>query len=175
MGLMTTGSLFIGMMEAQAAVTTTFPLRTQEEIGTAGGLSGAIRSFVSVLAVAIYSTVLTNRLDKTIPQYVAPAAEQAGLPAKSIPALIAGLGGKGPLTASAIPGLTAAINATAATAYKYANSEAYKTVFYTSFAFGGAGMIIVWFIVANDKSKEGFVAGHVHDPKEAKALEEEGG
>lgn len=171
MGLITTGSLTIGAGEAVAATTTTFRLRTQEELGTAGGLSGAIRSFVSALATAVYSTVLANRLATTISQYVGPAAENAGLPVSSVPALISGLQGMGPLSPSKVPGLTGAIRATAAEAYKHANSEAYKTVFYTSFAFGGAGMILAWFILDNDKSKYGLVAGHVHDPKNEKTLE----
>ena len=174
-GLITTGSLLIGMMEAQAATTSTFQLRTQEDIGTAGGLSGAIRSFVSVLAIAIYSTVLTNRLTKNVAKYVPVAVEQAGLPASSVPALIQGLSGSGSLSASAVPGLSPAINATAATAYRYANSQAYRTVFLTSFAFGGIGMILCWFVADNDKSKEDYVAGHVHDPRKAKALEHEEG
>ncbi|KAK5117508.1 hypothetical protein LTR85_008893 [Meristemomyces frigidus] len=174
-GLMITGSFLIGCMEAQAATTSTFHLRTQEEIGVAGGLSGAIRSFVSVLAVAIYSTVLGNRLNTTIPQYVPPAVEQAGLPANSVAALVQELGGQGPLTASAVPGLTPAINATAIAAYRYANAQAYRTVFLTSFAFGGTGMILCWFVANNDKSKDTFVAGRVHDPRKAKALEVEEG
>ena len=115
-------------MEGQAIATTSFPLRTQEEIGTAGGLSGAIRSFVSVLATAIYSTVLVNRQNTTIPDYVPPAAIHAGLPKSSVPALIKGLTGDGPLTKSAIPGLTPAITAAATNAFRVANSEAYKTV-----------------------------------------------
>ena len=123
-----THSPITGIMEGQSIATTTFPLRTQEEIGTAGGLSGAIRSFVSVLATAIYSTVLVNRQNKTIPHYVPPAAEQAGLPKGSVPALIKGLTGNGPLTKGAIPGLTDGTLAAATKAFTVANSEAYKTV-----------------------------------------------
>jgi hypothetical protein len=170
MGLITTGSLTIGAGEAVAATTTTFVLRTQEELGTAGGLSGAIRSFVSAVATAIYSTVLANRLATTVPQYVVPAAQD--LPSSSIPALIAGLSGTGPLTQAAVPGLTSSVTASASQAFKVANAEAYKTVFYTSFAFGGAGMILAWLILDNDKSKYGLVAGHVHSPKNEKTLEQ---
>ena len=173
MGLITTGSLAIGAGEAVSATTTTFKLRTQEEIGTAGGLSGAIRSFVSVLATAIYSTVLQNRLGQTIPHYVTPAAEQAGLPKSSVSALIEGLSGAAPLTASATPGLTSPINATVAQAYKVANAEAYKTVFYTSFAFGGIGMIICWLVANNDESLNNYVAGHVHKTTDEKELQGE--
>jgi hypothetical protein len=121
-------SLAAGIMEGQSIATTTFPLRTQEEIGTASGLSGAIRSFVSVLATALYSTVLVNRQNTAIPHNVLPAAEKAGLPKSSLPALIKGLSGEGPLTKSAVPGLTPAITAAATKAFTVANSEAYKTV-----------------------------------------------
>ncbi|TKA73528.1 hypothetical protein B0A55_05323 [Friedmanniomyces simplex] len=174
-GLILTGSLLIGASESQAAVTALSTLRNEADIGLAGGLAGTIRSFVSAIAVAIYSTVLKNRLNTTIPQYVAPAAKQAGLPTSSLPALIVGLGGTGPLTTTAVPGLTSAIEVAAITAYRYANSQAYRTVFFTSFAFGGAGMILVWFVANNDKSKENFVGGHVHDPRQEKALEVEVG
>lgn len=172
-GLITTGALFIGMCEAQAATTSTFSLRTQEEIGVAGGLSGTVRSFGSVIATAIYSTTLSNRLGTTIPQYVAPAAEKAGLAASSVPALILGLQGKAALTTDAVPGLTPAINATAAAAYRFASSESYKTVFYVSFAFSGAGMIMTLFVRENDKSTAEYVAGHVHRREDEKALEQE--
>ena len=146
MGLITTGSLFIGAMEGIAICTTSFPLRTQEEIGTAGGLSGAIWAFGSVLAVAIYAITLTSRLTTTIPANVVPAAEQAGLPASSIPALISGLGGRTSLNSTVVPGITPQILAVASQAYRVANAQAYKTVFLASFAFGGLGMIICWFV-----------------------------
>lgn len=66
MALILVGTLLIGMMEGQAIATTTFPLRTQEEIGTAGGLSGSIRSFGAVIAIAIMSTTLNSFLSTTI-------------------------------------------------------------------------------------------------------------
>jgi MFS family permease len=171
MGLITSGALFIGMAEAQAATTSTFSIRTQEEIGVAGGLSGTIRSFGSVIATAVYTATLTNRLSTTIPHYVVPAAVNAGLPVDSVDSLIIGLQGKGLLTPSAVPGLTPAINATAAAAFRVANSEAYKTVFLVSFAFSGLGMILCWFVTDNDKSMEEYVAGHVHKKADEAILE----
>ncbi|KAK4998648.1 hypothetical protein LTR66_002152 [Elasticomyces elasticus] len=171
MGLVATGTLFIGMMEGMAIATTTFPLRTQEEIGTAGGLSGTIRSFGSVIAVAVLSATLKNRLATTIPAIVVPAAENAGLPTASIPALISGLGGLTALNNTTVPGLTTDIMTTALHAYKVANSQAYSTVFLVSFAFGGIGMIICWFVAQNDASLDTFVAGYIHKTSEEKALE----
>lgn len=175
MGLITTGSLFIGMMEGISICTTSFPLRTQEEIGTAGGLSGTIRSFGSILAVAIYATTLTNRLTTTVPANVVPAALRAGLPASSIPALITGLGGTTSLNSTAVPGINAHILDVASLAYRVANSQAYRTVFLASFAFGGLGMILCWFVAQNDKTKDNFVAGHIHRTADEKALETEQG
>jgi hypothetical protein len=124
-----------------------------------------------VLTIAIFSTTLSSRLQITIPQYVVPAAEKAGLPASSIPSLVKGLGGTFALNSTNVPGLTSQITEVAESAYRYANSEAYKTVFFVSFAFGGLGMILCWFVANNDRSKDGFVAGHIHEKKEEKDLE----
>lgn len=152
---------------------TTFPLRTQEEIGTAGGLSGTIRSFGSVIAVAVLSATLTNRLAITIPAVVVPAAERAGLPAASIPALISGLAGTTALNSTTVPGLTSEITTIALQAYKVANSQAYSTVFLVSFAFGGIGMVLCWFVAQNDASLDSFVAGQIHKTGDEKMLEGE--
>jgi hypothetical protein len=150
MGVITTGCLFISMMEGIAICTTSFPLRTQEEIDTAGGLSGSIRSFGSILAVAIYATTLTNRLSTTIPSNVVPAAEETGLPASSIPAPISDLGGTTSLNSTAAPGINPRILDAASLAYRVANAQAYRTVFLASFAFGSLGMILCWFVAQND-------------------------
>jgi hypothetical protein len=133
MGLILVGAFFIGDSEAQAAVSSTFPLKSQEELGTAGGLASAIRSFVSVLSVAIYSAGLANLRGQTIPPSAIPAAKRAGLPFDSVPALLSGLAGTTALTSRAMPGLIAGINATTAEAHKYANSEIYMTVFLHKF------------------------------------------
>lgn len=171
MGLLVVGCLFIGAMEGMAIATATFPLRSQEEIGTAGGLSGAVRIFGGCVAVAIYSTVLNNRLATTIPDRVIPAAIGAGLPNSSISALISGLEGEISVNPSNIPGLTDRIFDIASFAFRQANADAYKTVFYTSFAFSGIGMILCWFVAQNDASTLDFVAGHIHRPDEEKELE----
>ena len=170
-GLMITGTFFNGMMESIAVTATTFPLKNQAEIGTAGGLAGTIRSTGSTIAVTILSTVLTNRLGKTIPKYVVQAATAAGLPVSSIPALISGLGGLTPLNSGTVPGLTSKIIASATQAYKVAYAEAFKTVFLVNLAFGGCGLILVWFVMDKDKDMEQFVGAHIHNTKDEKALE----
>ena len=169
-GLMTAGCLFIGMMEGMGICTTTFPLRDQKEIGEGGGLSGTIRAFGAVVAVAVYSAVLANRMDKTIPQYLYPAAERAGLPKSSFPALVAGLGGSGTLDATTVPGLNPGVLTIARSGYAEASAAALRTVFFTSFAFGGIGMILAWFVVQNDASKQKYVAGHIHGKQREKEV-----
>ena len=37
-------------------------------------------------------------------------------------------------------------------AYRVANAEAYRTVFLVSFAFGGIGMTLCWFVAQKDES-----------------------
>ena len=167
-GLMAAGCLFIGMMEGMAICSTTFPLRDQKEIGQGGGLSGTIRAFGSVVAVAVYSAVLANRMDKTVPQYLYPAAERGGLPKSSLPALVAGLGGNGSLDATTVPGLNPTVLIVARSGYAQASAAAFRTVFLTSFAFGGIGMILAWFVVQNDASKQKYVAGHIHSNEQEK-------
>lgn len=173
MGLISAGCLLTGMMEGMATCTSTFPLRDQKEIGEGDGLSGTIRVFGSVVAVAVYSAVFANRMDKMdkpIPQYLYPAAEGAGLPKSSLPALVAGLRGSGSLDATTVPGLTAAVLTIARSGYAQASAAIFRTVFFTSFAFGGIGMILAWFVVQNDASKQKFVAGHIHSKQQEREV-----
>jgi hypothetical protein len=171
MGLITTGCLLNGMLETIVVTASTFPLETQEDIGTAGGLAGSIRAFGSTIATTILSTTLATRLGTTIPQQVIPAASNAGLPASSIPALLLGLRGAVPLTNSTVPGLTNQVLVSAKGAYQVAHAEAFRTVFLANLAFGGVGLILVWFVLGKDLSTEDYVAAHLHDVRDEKALE----
>jgi hypothetical protein len=86
--------------------------------------------------------VLSTRLAETIPTRVPPAVIEAGLPASSIPAFISAL-----TTGSfgSVPGITDTVIVAGTTAYKWANSDAYHTVFLTSLAFTGLGLIMcIW-------------------------------
>lgn len=75
--------------------TSTFPLRSQEEIGQGGGLSGSTRNFVSAISLAIYTATLSNRLNQTVPPRIDPVATGLGLPASSLAALAAAVRGSG--------------------------------------------------------------------------------
>lgn len=136
-GVITTGVLLIGMAEGIAIASTTFSLRTQEGIGTAGGLSGAIRSFGSAIGTFVYDTILTNRLARTVPESMGPAALGAGLPASPLPRLIAMLeAGATPDTAT-VPGLSEEVLRVARAVYRVACAQAYRTVFLSTLGFSG--------------------------------------
>ncbi|KAF2208460.1 hypothetical protein CERZMDRAFT_101527 [Cercospora zeae-maydis SCOH1-5] len=96
LGLLIPGSFAIGIVEAVSITTSTFPLRSQEEIGQGGGLSGSIRNFTSAIAVAVFTATLGNRLAVTIPANVNTVATGLGLPASSLSTLAIAVQGRAP-------------------------------------------------------------------------------
>ena len=168
------GSFALGIMEGVALTATTYPLRSQKEIGSAGGVTSTIRLFVSTVATAVYNTTVRNRLSSTIPANVGPAATDAGLPPSSVPVLIAALRGNTPLNGTTVPGIDDAIETAARFAYRVAYAQAYRTLFLVCIAFTVPGNILCWFTVDRDQKKDDFVAGHLHNPADQKALEREG-
>jgi MFS family permease len=175
-GLLVPGLLCVGISDGLAITMSTMVIDDQDEIGTAGGISGAIRSLGGTVASAIYSSVLTNRLAQTIPQYVLSAAIGAGLPASSGPALIEALTSPGTTSLAKVPGINASIRGAASAAYQIANSEAYKTVFLTTIAFSGLSMIALWWVPKLDPRKKSYVSRTIqregfvnHDTKQVMA------
>lgn len=84
-GLLITGAYAMGVVEAVAITTSTFPLRSQEEIGQGGGLSGSTRNFVSAIAVAIVSLLSCKRVSglvadeniSTLPRSITASQQQS--------------------------------------------------------------------------------------------------
>ena len=165
-GLLITGAYAMGIVESVSITTSTFPLRSQEELGQGGGLSGSTRNFVSAISVAIYTATLSNRLNVTIPRNVNPVALSQGLPASSLKALAAALQGSGYYTD--VPGLTPAIQAAVQEPYRVAFKGAASTVFLVSLAFSGTALVLSFFTTNNDKSTENYVAGGLHRTREEK-------
>ncbi|KAK4498863.1 hypothetical protein PRZ48_009373 [Zasmidium cellare] len=166
LGLVIPGSFAIGLVESVATTTSTFPLRSQEEIGQGGGLCGSIRNFTSAIAVAIFTAVLANRLTTTVGKEVAPVALGMGLPESSLPALSMALQGKGQY--SAVPGINQGIQDAVQEPYRIAFQQAAQTVFLVTSAFTAIAIILSFFTTNNDKSTENYVAGGVHNMKEEK-------
>lgn len=164
------GCFFVGAGDGIAIATTTFPVRP-EEIGTAGGLGGFLRLFVSTVAVAIYTTVQTNKLSSTVPREIAKAVANTSLPESSLPALVAAFTGTGSTTN--VTGATDEIIELARGGYRKGYSQAIATVFLTNLAFCGISLILSFFVANNDASQDNFIAGHIHTKAEERALERE--
>ncbi|KAH8651850.1 putative siderophore iron transporter [Tricladium varicosporioides] len=103
-----------------------------EDLGAALGALGSIRSAGASVATAIYSTILSNKLGKFVPEYVTPAAVSAGLPESSLPVLYTNLTAG---TLSKVPGINANIISAVTTANANAAAESFKYVWYAVIAF----------------------------------------
>ena len=157
--LLSIGIFFIGWNESVCLSCAGIELLDQQEIGTAVGAAGSIRSAVSSVANAVYLSVLANRLGITIPNEVPPAVINAGLPAESVPKFIAGF-----TTGSFanITGLTPEIQAIGTKAYQTASAHAYSTVFYSTMAFTGIGIVLAFFNPNVDSKMTGDIAVTLH-------------
>ena len=170
-GLLIPGAYAMGIVESVSITTSTFPLRSQEEIGQGGGLSGSIRNFTSAIAVAVFTATLSNRLLITIPQNVYPVARGLGLPESSLEALASALQNQG--SYSSVPGLTPQIQAAVQEPFRFAFKNAASTVFLVILAFSGTAIILAFFTTNNDAATEHYVAGGIHGQKEEKQYLEE--
>lgn len=80
----------------------------------------------------MYGSVLNNELGKKIPEFVVPAATEAGLPQSSLEALFAAI------TAgdfSSVPGISEEIIGAVVGAVKEAYTESFRMVFYATIPF----------------------------------------
>src|SRR6185437_5736776 len=111
-----------------------------------------------VLAASIYVSILNNRLATTLSANVSPAASKAGLPTADLPALFAALAAGTQTALEAVPGINPTIIAAVRDAVKVAYSQAFKTVYLTSIAFGGLAIIAALFITSVDGLLTDFVA-----------------
>ena len=148
------GCFWIGWNESVCLTNATICVHDQREIGVAGGMAGSIRAAICAVVVAVYTTTLTNRLGTTIPARVPPAVIGAGLPEASVPGFI------GALTTgdfSSVEGVTEQIIAVGVRAYKWANAEAYRTVYLTTIAFTGVAVILTFFAPNTEKYMTGQV------------------
>ena len=92
-------------------------------------------------AAAIYTTILTNRLNTKITTLVLPSALSAGLPSSSVPALLQAIKASTPQALQAVPGMTPAVLENVGEALKVAYTVAFRTVYLSSIAFGGCAVL----------------------------------
>jgi hypothetical protein len=170
--LLLLGTTLIGLNECLTSAAATISLTDQREIGTAIGLGGSLRSFVSTLASTVYTVVLSNRLATTIPSQVPPALVNAGLPANSTAAFLAAYTNGTQAAFDAVPGITPEIIAVGSRAYKFATSDAFKTVFLSTIGFMGVGIILTAFCPDIDKLMTSEVSMTLHSRNDEELLGE---
>ncbi|KAH8650071.1 fungal trichothecene efflux pump [Xylariales sp. PMI_506] len=131
------GPFFVGFIElASLALAPLFC--KPSDIGLASGLLASIRSAGGSIAVAVYSTILSNRLATTVPDNIGPVAIAAGLPANEVSSLAtAAISGK----LASFPGITTAIESAVQAVLPTAYSQAFQTVYLASFGFGGIALV----------------------------------
>jgi hypothetical protein len=174
--LLLLGCIFVGFVECITATLSTICLNDQREIGTALGLGGSSRSFVSTLGSTVYTVILSNRLEQTISQQVPPALINAGLPVNSTTAFLEAYTNGTQAAFDQVRGLTPHILEVGTKAYKVANSDAYQTVFLATIAFSAVGFILTFFvpdfdhkmtgevtITLHEKSDEDLIVGAIHE------------
>ncbi|KAF4458452.1 fungal trichothecene efflux pump [Fusarium albosuccineum] len=154
------GTFFIGWAESLAISIVTIAAWDQSKLGSASGLAGSIRFFISSISATVYTVILSNRLTEEIASQVPKAVVEAGLPSSSVADFIAGLStGTG---FDGIPGVTDSIIATGVRAFKEANADAYRTVFLASIAFSGVAVIASLLLPNVDSLLTGKVASTLH-------------
>lgn len=141
--LMFLGCFWIGWNESICLANTTICLADQREIGIAGGLGASIRAAICAVLVAVYTTILSNRLTETTSSRVPPALVNAGLPSDSVAdflGIVSTAGVVAPSDAYAsVQGISDSIIDVGVRAYKLANVDAFSTI-----AFSGVAIILTF-------------------------------
>ncbi|KXL50749.1 hypothetical protein M433DRAFT_76067 [Acidomyces richmondensis BFW] len=163
------GSYFIGYNETIMIVTAGMVTDDQQELGSALGLLGSSRAAISNVMEVVYNTVLTNRLAKTIPREVGLAVVKAGLPISSVATYLKALSA-GTTGLAKVPGINSAIETAGAVAYRHAKMDAYHTVFLTTIAFTGLGVVVNCFVPNVDEKMTDDVATTLHKARRSDIL-----
>jgi len=134
-----------GWVEVTSLVDSLIVIHDQQEIGTAGGLTSAVRSAIIAIAIVVYGTITQNRLAANVPKYVIPAIVKAGLEPTSIEPFIQALQSGSTDAMENVPGITQTIVEAGILANKHAYIASFRVVYLCSLIFGGLCVIAaVW-------------------------------
>lgn len=126
------GSFSLGYVENVCLTLATFVL-DEKDMGLAIGILSSTRTWIAGIALAIYSSVLNNKLATLVPKRVGAAVEAAGLSADAVPSLLKGFSSG---SFADVPGLNPEILSIAKDAYQTAFSNSIRTVYLISIVFG---------------------------------------
>jgi hypothetical protein len=128
-----------------------------EDIGTGQGFFSSSRAVGGTIAAAIYVSIFSTRLAKSLPAQVTSAVTTAGLPSTSVDALFTAITNGTTAALDSVPGITTNILAAVSTATQDANASSYKIVYLSSLGFGGVSIIVALFATNVDKYLTGFI------------------
>ncbi|OAA64695.1 fungal trichothecene efflux pump [Niveomyces insectorum RCEF 264] len=131
------GTFWVGFIEL-AALSLAPLFCKPEDIGLASGMLASIRAAGGSISVAVYQTILNNRLATTIPAVVGTAAVNAGYPPANVSSLATAVKAG---TWATLPGINSAVQAAVTGALPTAYGQAFKTVYLASLGFGGIALI----------------------------------
>jgi hypothetical protein len=114
-------------------------------IATTVALSLSIRVIGGSIGYSIYYNVFANKLKTKLPEYVAMAAIESGLPVTSAQEFVLALL-SAPKTVATVEGVTPAVIAAAAKAAQWAYAASLEYVWYTSIAFGVFSIVACLFL-----------------------------
>ncbi|KAK4902445.1 hypothetical protein LTR49_027041, partial [Elasticomyces elasticus] len=117
-----------------------------DRIGVATGLTGSIRASGGAIAIAIYGSIIRNKVSQNLVPEVAQAALAAGLPPSAAEAFITALTSGSVTALGAVQGVTPAIIAAGGDAVKTVYAQAFQLVFLVSIAFGGFSIFAAFFV-----------------------------
>jgi hypothetical protein len=123
-GLMFMATTSVGVLESCSLALAPLALPT-EDIGAALGALGSIRSAGASVALAIYVTILNNKLADFVPPRVTEAATGAGLPSDRVASLLTAM-----TTGMGLESFDPTVVAAAAAAQSGAAADAFRYVWY---------------------------------------------
>lgn len=138
--LLSLGGFALGWVDAICLTSLSVTLKDQRLIGTGVGVATSMRTVISTAAATIFTAILSNRLASTVPSVVPPALLKAGLPESSISKFVTLLSSS-PDKLGSVSGANATIIEAGLVAFKDANAQAYSTVYLSTLAFSGLGVI----------------------------------
>jgi hypothetical protein len=130
------GPVALGIVELVALTIAPF-FCNPADIGLATGLLLSVRSIGGSVSVAVYTTILRNRLSSTVPRIVGPVAAQAGLSAEQVSAVCASIAAG---SFARFPGLTPEATRAISQVIPVAWLQAVKTVYLAAIGFGAVGL-----------------------------------
>lgn len=116
----------------------------QEDLGFSGGLAGMARYAGGSLAVAIYTTILTNTQSTRAAATLPAAAISAGMTAENAQKLLAAFQ-LGATAIAAVPGTNPDALAAASLAFQWSYAHGLKTVALSSLSFGILGLLCCFY------------------------------